>query len=264
MPQHFIHYVPRRIVLRFPDDPNHPWFAGVQDLGAGFSCPKFHVSRRKTGPTQQVRKGDTIWILGQIFSPWGALPPGIDARIEVKHVEKSNDGKLRFIATRHSHWFPLSDVSQVLPDLESVTGQGRINPLFKDPEAPIGRSLQSMRLLASADPLEEHLGRLSLQPVNFISYRICDGTHSAFIKTQALLAQGQTVFWDRWCLPRRLAERRELVGSEVLDRHLMKQLASAGVVWGIESPAYSEWDSYSAKEKRKAVRLGTYQSVPDF
>lgn len=261
MPQHFIHYVPRRIVLRFPDDPNHPWFADVQDLGAGFSRPKFHVSRRKTGPTQQVRKGDTIWILGQIFSPWGALPPGLDTRIEVKHVEKSNDGELRFIATKHSHWFPLSNVSPVLPDLESVTGQGRINPLFKDPEAPIGRSLQSMRLLASADPLEEHLRRLSFQPVNFISYRIYDGTHSAFIKTQALLAQGQTVFWDRCCLPRRLAERRELVGSEVLDRYLMKQLASAEVVWRIESPECSAVGSYSAKEKRKAIRGGTFRTV---
>jgi hypothetical protein len=138
MPQHFIHYVPRRIVLRFPDDPHHPWFAGVQDLDAGFSRPKFHVSRHKTRPTQQVRKGDTIWILGQIFSPLGALPPGLDARIEVRHVERSDDGKFRFIATKHSHWFPLSNILQVLPELESVTGQGRINPVPAHAQRIIG------------------------------------------------------------------------------------------------------------------------------
>ncbi|UZE14738.1 hypothetical protein [Pseudomonas sp. B21-053] len=261
MSQHFIHYVPRRIVSRFPDDANHPWFADVQALDAGFFRPTFHISRRKTGPTQQVREGDTIWILGQIVSPWGVLPPGIDARIEVERVERGRDGALRFIASKQSQWFPLSDISHTLPFLKSLAGQGRLNELLKDPTAPIGRSLQSMRLLASAEPLEEHLGKLSLQPVHFISYRICDGTHAAFVKTKALLAQQQVVFWDRWSLPRRLAERRELVDCEALDCHLMEQLASAGTVWGIESPAYSAEGSYSQKEKIKALQLGTYHAV---
>ncbi|MEG0633640.1 MAG: hypothetical protein RR517_13985 [Pseudomonas sp.] len=261
MTRHFIHYVPRRIVSRFPDDPSHPWFAEAQASSAGFEQPLFHTSRRKTGPTRQIREGDTLWIIGQVFSPWGVLAPGIDASIEVERVEQADDGKLRFVASEHSQWYALSDVSRVLPLLRSVTAAGRSNPMCQNDVTTVGQCLQSIRQLESAEPLQLHVEQLRRQPVNFISYRICDGTRAAFEKTNALMAAGQPVFWDRWCLPRRLAERRELVSDEALDRHLIKQIASAGVVWGIESPAYSAPGSYSEKEKQQAMQLGIYQPV---
>ncbi|MEW5668207.1 hypothetical protein D3C76_972970 [compost metagenome] len=262
MAQHFIHYVPRRIILRFPDNPSHPWFAEAQVPSAGFDQPLFHTSHRKTGPTQQIREGDTLWIIGQIFSPWGVLAPGLDATIEVERVERAGDGKLRFVASEQSRWYALSDVTRVLPLLRTVTAAGQSNPLHQNDVAPIGQCLQSIRQLESAAPLQLYVEQLRRQPLNFISYRICDGTRAAFEKTKALMGAGQPVFWDRWCLPRRLAERRELVSHDALDQYLMKRMASAALVWGIESPAYSIPGSYSEKEKHQAMQLGIYQPVP--
>ncbi|MBF8753631.1 hypothetical protein IRZ57_00410 [Pseudomonas guariconensis] len=202
-----------------------------------------------------------MWIVGQIFSPWGVLAPGIDASIEVGRVEEMDEGKLRFVASEQSHWYALSDISRVLPLLRTVTAAGGSNPMCRNDVTTVGQYLQSIRQLESAEPLQMHVEELRRQPLNFISYRICDGTRAAFEKTKALMSTRQPVFWDRWCLPRRLAERRELVSNESLDRHLMKQIASAGVVWGIESPAYSAPGSYSEKEKHRAMQLGIYQPV---
>jgi hypothetical protein len=68
-------------------------------------------------------------------------------------------------------------------------------------------------------------------------------------------------FLDRWSLPRRLAERREIVADPALDEHLMKKLEKSAYVWGIESEKYSVADSYSAKERFRAMELGTYHGV---
>ena len=97
--------------------------------------------------------------------------------------------------------------------------------------------------------------------MNFISYRIADGTQQAFEKVQELLKRGNKVFWDRWCLPRRLAERRECVNDKALDAQLMSHLQMASVVWGIESPLYADVESYAQKECAAARELGTYKRV---
>ncbi|MNN46977.1 hypothetical protein D3C81_1613800 [compost metagenome] len=190
------------------------------------------------------------------------LAPGLDASIEIERVEQAGDGKLLFVASEQSQWYALSDVSRVLPLLRTVTAAGRSNPMYQNELTPIGQCLQSIRQLESAAPLQLHVEQLRRQPLNFISYRICDGTRAAFEKTRALMGAGQPVYWDRWCLPRRLAERRELVSDEALDHHLMKRMASADVVWGIETPAYSAPGSYSEKEKHQAMQLGIYRPVP--
>jgi len=261
MSRHFIHYLPRQIVLRFPSDPDDPWFAEVQGVGKGFSKPQFHVSRRATGPTRDVKPGDTIWLVSQIHSPWGALPPGIDARIDVKRIEERDDGALRFVAAATSSWFPLADASLVLATLESSDSRGQVSKIHRHADSPIGRSLQSMRRLVSGEPLVAWTEALRPKRAHFISYRICDGTHSAFLKVERLLGKGKVVFWDRWCLPRRLAERREVVGDRALDKHLMAHLRQSKVVWGIKSDAYSEGGSYCAKERAEARRLGTYRAA---
>lgn len=255
MPQHFIHYLSRRVITRFPHNPDSPWFAGLQAVDDGFLCPKFHVSKRKTGPTRAVGSGDTIWIMSQVFSPWGSLPPGLDARIDVEHVEERNDGALCFISANTSSWFPLADATYILPTLESKTAQGAVGKVINNPSLPIGQSLQSMRLLVSAEPLQAWSLRITTMPANFVSYRISDGTSLAFVKVKQLLIQGEAVFWDRWCLPRRLAERREVVDDHALDDHLMRQLRQSTTVWGIESHAYAAEGSYSSKERVEAVDL---------
>lgn len=262
-PQHFIHYLPRRIVSRYPMNPASPWFAEVQALDAGFTYPLYHTSRRKTGPTRKVIPGDCIWLVSQIFSPWGALPPALDARIDVESVEERDDGSRRFVAAKTSSWFPLADATDILKQLETRDGSGRRGALHrKKPDKPVGHSLQSMRLLASADLLQTWSQKLTPQQSNFISYRICDGTSSAYTKVKDLLATGEVVFWDRWCFPRRLAERRELVDDAALNDYLLGRLRQSKMVWGVESKKYSAKDSYSAKEKAEAIRLGIYQPVP--
>jgi hypothetical protein len=252
MPRHFIHYIPRRIVMRFPKERESPWFAGLPAPGEGFSRPMFHMSRRKTGPTRVVEPGDAIWIMSQIFSPWGSfLPPGLDARIDVEDIEEHNNHTRRFVSADTSSWFSLADVTGVLVK----------DKVISDPSMPIGHSLQSMRLLASPESLQAWSQKLATKRANFVSYRISDGTPSAFAKVKELLAQGEVVFWDRWCLPRRLAERREVVDDHALDEHLMIQLRQATAVWGVESADYSVEGSYSAREKAAAIRLGTYRPV---
>ena len=261
MSQHFIHYLPRRIVMRFPREPNNPWFAEFQRRDDGFMYPKYHTSRRGTGPTRVVKSGDTIWIISQISSPWGVLPPALDARIDVERIEEDDDGKLKFVAATTSAWFPLADISELLATLETQTAKGSVVKVWNKTHQPVGRSLQSMRMLASSDSLQAWSQKLKSESHDFISYRISDGTLCAFMKVRELLGQGKVIFWDRWGLPRRLAERREVVEDTALDDHLMNQLRKSKVVWGIESNKYSVEGCYAAKEKLEAVRLGKYQLV---
>lgn len=262
MSQHFIHYLPRRIVIRIPHEPNSPWFADVQNMGDGFARPMYHTSRRKTGATRAVSPGDTIWILSQMFSPWGSLPPALDARIDVDQICDLKDGSRRFIAANTSTWFPLADISGLLTTLESKNIKGQSSKIRSNPNIPLGQYLQSMRLLSSSKYLQKWSENLIQQKAHFISYRICDGTFSAFIKAQELLNQGEIIFWDRWCLPRRLAERRELISDDALDEYLMKNLRQSKTVWGIQSRKYSADSSYSSKEMLEAKKLGIYRTVP--
>lgn len=261
MQQHFIHYLPRKIVMRVPSERIDPWFSEGQGLGDGFSRPKYHKSRRATGPACTVRPGDTIWLVSQIYSPWGVLPPGIDARVDVDRIEEQNDGALRFVGSITSAWFALADATSVLATLESIDASGKIRKIRSNARMPIGHNLQSMRRLTSGEPLSTWSKTLEPQHTHFISYRIRDGTATAFLKVRELLGQGEVVFWDRWCLPRRLAKRREVVDDKVLDDHLMEHLRKSRIVWGIESEKYFESGSYSSKEHAEAISLGTYRGV---
>ena len=261
MPQNFIHYLPRLIVMRFPREPNNPWFAEFQKRDDGFAYPQYHTSRRRTGPTRSVKPGDTIWIISQISSPWGVLPPALDARIDVERIEEDGEGKLKFVAATTSAWFPLADISELLATLETKNAKGQVEKVWNRTNQPVGHSLQSMRRLASSDSLQAWSQKLKSAPYDFISYRICDGTQCAFTKVRESLGQGKVIFWDRWGLPRRLAERREVVADTALDAYLMNQLRKSKVTWGIESKKYAVEGCYAAKEKLTAVSLGNYQSV---
>jgi hypothetical protein len=103
--------------------------------------------------------------------------------------------------------------------------------------------------------------------VHFVSYRISDGSRGAFRKVHDLIEQGKVVFWDRWSLPRRLAERREIDPDpyfrRTLDEYLLEKLEKSAHVWGIESKKYSAEGSYSEKERSRAMKLGTYHSVAE-
>ena len=103
--------------------------------------------------------------------------------------------------------------------------------------------------LVSSEPLLLWEQALEAQAFHFVSYRLQDGTRSAFDKVQALVAEGVPVFWDRWSLPRRLAERREVLHDTVLNQYIAGEITRAAVVWGIDSPLYDEEGSYSAQDR---------------
>ena len=262
MRQHFIHYLPRRIVVRPPGDVDDPWFAETQGPADGFVRPMYHTTRRRSGPATAVVPGDAIWIISQVFSPWGVLPPAVDARIDVASIEERERGRRKFVAAGSSAWFPMADATAILKRLHTRTADGRLSKLIRARTERVGYSLQSMRLLASGDLLEKWSRTLNQTQPNFISYRICDGTEAAFRTGRELLSKGEVVFWDRWCLPRRLAERRELVADRALDKYLMSHLRGSKLVWGIESKAYLAKGSYATKERSTAIRIGNYRAVP--
>jgi hypothetical protein len=248
--------------MRSSIDPGDPWFSEFQKNTDVFSRPAYHTTRRASSLTRTIKKGDIIWIVGQIRSPWGNLPPGIDARIKVDHLVVGNDGSTRFVASHDSSWLPLADATAILGKLETIDASGGVSRLNKTIGAPIGLSLQSMRRLHTPEVIENWCRHIRAAPHHFVSYRICDGTFGAFSHVRSLLEKGKVVFWDRWCLPRRLAERRELVDDKRLDRYLMKQLQRSQLVWGIETSKYAALGSYSQRERDKAIRLGVYRAAP--
>jgi hypothetical protein len=277
MGKHFIHFNRRQVRMVIPGHHTDPWFAEAQSTSGGFYRPKYHITRATSGPTAQVEPGDTIWLIGQLYSPWGNLPPAIDARIDVAqrtewHGESAHGqgspqraGEnppcgFRFQAAQSSRWFCLADVSAVLPCLQTQRSDGRIAPLHKKPEQPIGHALRRMRRLVSGEPLLLWEQALEAQAFHFVSYRLRDGTRSAFDKVKALVAEGVPLFWDHWSLPRRLAERREVLEDTALNTHIKGEIARAAVVWGIDSPLYHEAGSYSARERELVRRLGTFRA----
>ncbi|TKG89802.1 hypothetical protein EYV94_24590 [Puteibacter caeruleilacunae] len=157
MASDFIHYVKRRIKINFPKDPNDSWFAELQKYDQGFNMPVYHVTRGINGPASVVKPGDTIWLVSQLQSPWGYLSPSLDARIDVKSIEKRRDkGNLcgfKYYASNSSRWFPLYDVSNTLHNLSTKDSKGEISSLLRNEDKPIGQSLQSMRKLTNGEPL---------------------------------------------------------------------------------------------------------------
>lgn len=97
---------------------------------------------------------------------------------------------------------------------------------------------------------------------DFISYRMIDGTKSAFERAILLLEKNRAVFWDRWSLPRRLAERNESVGPEALDARIDAMIRSSRSVWGVSSEKYGAKGSYSKLEKDLSENVGNFMPYP--
>lgn len=153
------------------------------------------------------------------------------------------------------------DATPLLAKLETLDRSGRKSKLLTS-DAPVGHFLQSMRRLADPDLIEKFGQQVLKKPRHFISYRVLDGTAGAFELAASLLKRRRAVFWDRWCFPRRLVERREQVSSPPLDKYLLDQMAGCKIVWGVQSPKYAEPGSYSLIEKEAAMALGTFKPAP--
>ncbi len=265
---HFIHYLKRSVDSgsrwtsgQYVRDSRTPFYAVAQQVNAAFFKPQFHVTRQAGGPVNSITAGSTIWIFSMIESPWGRLGPALDAKIVVKNVRKQADGLTRFNASESSLWYPLQHASDLLAALESVDRKGHVSKVWADTSKPPGLYLQSIRKLHNADLVEEWSDKLLDCNMNFISYRIKDGTEQAFLHAGKLLDAGEAVYWDRFCLPRRLTERREKVSGKALNEALMHFIDKSSRVWGIETPLYNEAGCYAQKEADYARLLNKYFPV---
>lgn len=262
MANNYIHYIKREIILNAPCDPEAPFYAELQAYDSGFEVPRFHVTRAKSWPVNQIKEDDVIWLVGQLSAHWGKLPPAIDAKIvvgEIKEIQQEEGKtKIRFTAKEGSEWFPLFDATEILSRLEVVLKSGNVKRPYDSAKDNLGQIFQSMKKIHDSSVIDNWASEILSKKSEFISYRIADGTRGAFARAEQQIRQGKCVFWDRWSLPRRLAERREFVSDEALDTLLMQKIKESSMVWGIESPKYDEEGSYSKKEKQLALELGKY------
>ncbi len=264
MSNDYIHYIKREVIINYTEDLNSPFFAELQNYDSGFDSPNFHVTKSKSWPIDEIKEDDVIWLIGQLSSRWGRLPPSLDAKIVVGEVNEisigENKTKIRFGAKSGSIWFPLVDASEILSQLPVELKNGTTKEVYSPIKDNLGQAFQSIKKVHDASVLHQWESEVLNKDMEFISYRIADGTKSAFLKVENQVRKGGSVFWDRWSLPRRLSERRELVSDEVLDKLLSEKIYKSSLVWGIESKKYNEVGSYSSKEKKLAVSLGKYEA----
>lgn len=261
MSNEFIQYSKRKIVLTYPLDPGDIWYSELQDYKAGFDIPVFHVTRSISWPVPEVTTGDIIWLVGQLESPWGRLPPSVDARIVVSGItELASPRRIRFAAGDASKWFPLRDASTTLSKLAVISKSGKDSRPYSPSKNNLGQAFQSLKKIATPRILNDWAHLVGNTDYDFVSYRIKDGTKRAYQAVSELMKDGRSVFWDRWSLPRRLAERREQMSDIALDSILEHKIKRSSVTWGIETAAYADPTSYSAREKQYAIEEGKYQT----
>ncbi|WP_152032015.1 hypothetical protein [Pseudomonas veronii] len=263
--KHFAHYIKRTVVTAGGSSPVRGLpFAELQSEDQGFSSPIYHSVPLNSGVASRVRVGDTIWLFSQLGSPWGSLPPALDGKIEVGEVAKSQGkaGRYRFGASGNSKWYPLFSAIELAGELNAIDAQGHSRHLLNTPRTAIGQALQFLREIADPAPLFKHAARVEEMAPDFISYRMVDGTRMAFELATRLLDNQRAVFWDRWSLPRRLAERDEHVAAMALDAHITATIEHARIVWGVHSERYALAGTYSKLEKDWAERLGKFRAYP--
>lgn len=257
--KHFVHYLSREIKKskKFKND----FFMQEQSISDGFERPMFHITRRKYGPSKEIEKGSVIWLFSILKSPWGNLPPCLDAKFIVEKIEHLPNGETKFYANSQSRWYPIFDVTEVIKTLITVDKNNKQSRLWADTSKPLGFYLQSIRRLYDAEKLLEYSDSIINKKFDFISYRIKDGTELAFRKTENLIKSGEVIFWDRYCLPRRLAERREYVDDKKLNDYLLNKIHNSNKVYGIETPKYFEKNCYAQKEALFAKKQNKYISI---
>lgn len=209
-----------------------------------------------------MKAGDTIWWFSQLAGSGGRLPPSLDARIEVAEVVDAGNGRRCFEAGPGSCWFPLWDARALLPLLPVRSATGVVCSLMSSEQQAVGQALRFIRELQDPLPIHEHVRSLAGISHDFVSYRIHDGTPMAFQCVAKLLEEGRSVFWDRWSLPRRLAERGEQIDPTALEGHIEVAIHRARTVWGVRSAGYGEEDSVSRLEMRLAEALGKFRPWP--
>jgi len=267
----YMQYVPR--VIRSPSNRSLGEYCDEDGSGPEFEAavaqmlvPAYHLSSQRSWPTTQIVPGDVIWLVSQVRSPWGSLPPSLDARINVKEVRRpsvSQEGYgTEYVAGSGSTWFPLADATELLSSIGTVKKDSSVVVPYRPGRSHIGQAFQSIRKLSSSAEVDAWVSSIAARPLEFVSYRIHDGTQRAFDFVLSRMNAQAVVFWDRWSLPRRLSERGEWVDPVALDNHIHRQMQSADLVWGVPSPSYGAEGTYSKQEWDLAVKLGLFRWIP--
>ncbi len=262
MGRHFIHFLNRKVVISSSLVAEKEWY--IQDENGDsdpFERPQYHITRRKNGPTARIDKGDVIWLLSALSFKDQKLPVSLDAKIVIEKVCKV-DGKTVFVAGPDSGWFPMADATELLKALMTKNAQSQKTvKLWPNPEKPIGLYLQNIREIGNPEEMISYAEGIQKSPFDFISYRQKDGTSKAFQLAEKLIAEKKVIFWDRYGLPRRLTERKELVPDEQLDSHLIAKIKSAKMVWGVITKGYEEPNCYAQKEKALAKAFSEFTAI---
>lgn len=262
---HFAHYI-RRVITATADHSDDALpYAENQPPDQGFERPSHHSAPRYSGAAGRIRTGDNIWLFSQLTTPWGKLPPALDARIDVDDITGTGTGRaarIRFSARDSSRWFPIFDASRLLAALMTRDAAGTPGPLLSTEAPSAGQALRLLREIANPEALIAHSQTLQSLPLDFISYRMRDATPAAFALALQQVQGGHPVFWDRWSLPRRLSERGEALSPPALDTHIRKMITHSRRVWGVQSPGYGAPGSYSLLEKQLAESLGKFLPYP--
>jgi hypothetical protein len=274
---HYLHYVVRRIATPDYKNPSDPYFVDHQPDDQGLFRPAFHDVPGGHGLAGQVKVGDYIWVFSQLTGPWGSLPPALDMLVVVEEISdtirsqpkpEDDEGEQqdqptkvkRFLAGEGSRWFPLFDASNFLKNKPLVKSQDNLVPIISGAHTHVGQSLRVLRKADDPAPLLAHVQAIEKARNVFVSYRLTDGSEAAFARAHELLNEGNSVFWDRWSLPRRLAERREFLNDAELASYIEYCIGMADTVEGISSPEYAEPTSYSYTEWELANQLGKFVS----
>ncbi len=263
--RHFAHYIKREIAdpVETCDSSGLP-YVEWQPQDQGFDAPAYHSVPLNSGVAKRVDVGHKIWLFSQLSSRWGKLPPSLDGVITVAEIDygKRLEGRYWYRAENTSKWFPLFDASCLLGELNAVDAQCNIRPLLRTPRTAIGQAVHFLREISDGTLLLKHAEKLEGMPLDFISYRIIDGTKTAFELARQLVNSERAVFWDRWSLPRRLAERKETTEPPALDSRISSMIRSARVVWGVGSKLYGTDGSYSKLEQNLAEKKGVFKPYP--
>ncbi len=260
--RHYAHYVKRQVVNPdFAVNSNGLQYVEKQPPEQGLAAPVYHSVSLNSGVAARVEVGDTIWLFSQLTSPWGRLPPSLDARIDVSRIDRDGQisGRYRYEAAQTSKWYPLCDATEIISGLTALNVRGEVSPLLAKSNTAIGQAVHFLRELSDGESLIRHSTFLIQSESDFISYRIADGTKPAYQLVESLLKEKRVVFWDRWSLPRRLAERKGKIDPQTLDLRIQSIINSSRVVWGGYSPRYGEEGSYSALERELAIEKGIFR-----
>ena len=262
----FIHYHKRVVNLRprksEPKTSEFEWAHQPQSKGAGFTAPAFHITRSPHGPAARIKVGDTIWHFARLHSSQHSADVALDAKIVVEKVTPRPDGPgFRYQAGQGSCWFALFNPGEIFNNLKTLDDSRNISDLLSRKDQPPGQAMQHIREILDPAPLHDLERRIGDAETHFISYRHKGGLAYAFAKCRELVRDNRAVWWDRWSLPRRLAERREKVSDRALDSRIRQQLLASDVVWGIETKHYDEAGCYALKEKQLAEKYVGYRPV---